>query len=51
MTKVTKRLKFSEKQIEFYRDYRSTISFQKFVENAVENEIRRHFKKRLIIPF
>jgi hypothetical protein len=49
--KVVKRLKFSEYIIKNYRDYFSQISFQKFVENAVENEIRRKHKKRLRSPF
>ena len=51
MGKVVKRLRFTEDIINFHRDYFSDISFQRFVENAVENEIRRKKKKRLIKPF
>jgi hypothetical protein len=49
--KHIRRIRFSEKQLEGYRSYFSDISFQRFVANAVENEIRRKQKKRLVLPF
>lgn len=46
-----KRIRFNELHLEFYREYVPNISFQKFVQNAIENEMRRHQKKRLVNPF
>lgn len=49
--KKVKRIRISQEQEDFYRAYFSDISFQKFFELCVDNEIRRKQKKRLRCPF
>jgi len=52
MTRQEKELTIiREEHINFHRHYLKGITFQRFVINAIENEIRRKNKKRLIIPF
>lgn len=51
MEKAVKRLRFNKEDIETIRAYYPGLPFQKIVENAVKNEIRRKQKKRLITPF
>lgn len=51
MKNNTRRLKFSEDTLEFHRAYFPDLSLQKFIDNCIENEKRRKFKKRLITPF
>jgi post-segregation antitoxin (ccd killing protein) len=46
-----RRIRISEKQLEAYRAYFCDISFQKFVDMAIDNEIRRKQKKRLRLLF
>jgi hypothetical protein len=46
-----RRIRITEKQLEAYRAYYPDISFQKFVDMAIDNEIRRKQKKRLRSPF
>lgn len=50
MTTV-KRIRFKQLHIDFYRDKVKDISFQKFVENAMDNEVNRYYKKRLKSQF
>lgn len=49
--KHVRRIRFSEKLLDDCRTYFPGITIQRLVENALENEIRRKQKKRLILPF
>jgi hypothetical protein len=50
--KKVKRLRIKEEYEKFYRDYlKGKISFQRWVDLCIENEIRRQQKKRLRMPF
>jgi post-segregation antitoxin (ccd killing protein) len=49
--KVVRRIRISQNTLDQCRAYFPGLTIDKLVENALENEIRRKQKKRLINPF